>query len=103
MISASLLISVLLVVVGLIPLCLRKALTICGHRLRRRNYDKYNFLLNQADKDDLSTFVSAQTPKSPHTVDDDWERVESTNPSARNGESIETQWRGVVGFFHPFW
>lgn len=36
--------------------------------------------------------------------EDDWEQVESSMVgSATNGAKAEQDWRGIVGFFHPFW
>lgn len=33
---------------------------------------------------------------------DDWESVEGLG-TAENGEKGESEWDGIVGFFHPFW
>lgn len=35
-------------------------------------------------------------------TDDGWEKVERVG-EAVNGESLQKEWNGVVGFFHPFW
>lgn len=35
---------------------------------------------------------------------DDWENVEShATGKADDGEKTDTEWDGIVGFFHPFW
>ena len=36
--------------------------------------------------------------------DGDWEKIEShASQSAPNGGKLQDDWKGVVGFFHPFW
>jgi alpha-1,2-mannosyltransferase len=34
--------------------------------------------------------------------DDGWEKIEESG-TAENGKSLQDDWSGVVGFFHPFW
>jgi alpha-1,2-mannosyltransferase len=41
---------------------------------------------------------------SPKSDDGDWEKVESyASGSAPDGGKLQENWKGVVGFFHPFW
>lgn len=46
---------------------------------------------------------TAAMPAGPE--DEDWEKVDSSASDAASGKPAldETQWRGVIGFFHPFW
>lgn len=37
------------------------------------------------------------------SVEDDWEKVDAVVGTAPNGEKPDRDWKGVVGFFHPFW
>jgi alpha-1,2-mannosyltransferase len=37
------------------------------------------------------------------SVEDDWEKVDAVVGTAPNGEKPDKDWKGVVGFFHPFW
>ena len=37
------------------------------------------------------------------SVDDDWEKVDVVMGTAPNGEKPDKDWKGIVGFFHPFW
>lgn len=38
-----------------------------------------------------------------NSVDDDWEKVDTVVGTAPNGEKPDQDWKGIVGFLHPFW
>ncbi len=41
---------------------------------------------------------------SPKSDDGDWEKIETyASGSAFNGGKLQDDWKGIVGFFHPFW
>ncbi|KPI43084.1 GDP-Man:Man(3)GlcNAc(2)-PP-Dol alpha-1,2-mannosyltransferase [Cyphellophora attinorum] len=43
-----------------------------------------------------------QRRKSQDLGDDDWEKVENTASAPNGGVPKDTEWEGIVGFFHPF-
>ncbi len=42
--------------------------------------------------------------RSQKSEDDDWERIETYGAAtSTNGSQADSDWEGIVGFFHPFW
>lgn len=42
--------------------------------------------------------------RSRKSEDDDWEKIESYGAAtSTNGSQADSDWEGIVGFFHPFW
>jgi len=42
--------------------------------------------------------------RSHKSEDDDWEKIESYGAAtSTNGSQADSDWEGIVGFFHPFW
>jgi alpha-1,2-mannosyltransferase len=82
---------------------LRITLRLIGWSLLHKSSNRKNAITAraQADEDVYSRSASLQPPRE----DEDWERVEGyAASSAPNGEiPKDSEWKGVVGFFHPFW
>ncbi|KAI9712618.1 MAG: hypothetical protein M1812_006798 [Candelaria pacifica] len=72
-----------------------------GWHLQRRTKERQT-LISARVKAEEQEFILRENP-SPKSDDGGWEKVEShAVGTARNGEKAETDWEGVVGFFHPF-
>ena len=85
-----------------VPLSFRFAGRLIGSSLKRKSALRRKILLAkvEAEQDDYR----AKKQRSSNGEDEDWEKVETyAAGTARNGESGEDDWNGVVGFFHPFW
>lgn len=72
-----------------------------GVRLRDRSAAKRKLLLEAAVAEE--EFASRR--RTDKAEDEDWERVEGyAAASAENGAPMpESDFSGIVGFFHPFW
>ena len=82
---------------------LRITLRLIGWSLLHNSSNRKNTITArvQVDEDVCSQSTSLQPPRE----DEDWEQVEGyAASSAPNGEiPKDSEWKGVVGFFHPFW
>lgn len=71
----------------------RGALLILGRRLRAQSQDRRDILRALLKRDlDLGSHDNVTE------VDNGWEKVDAPPNSP-----LQTQWAGIVGFFHPFW
>jgi alpha-1,2-mannosyltransferase len=96
----SLLVPALLATVFL-PKTLRFAAEIVGQHLRRSSRTRRELLLARVASE-TKTFEAQQTNKKKE--DEDWEKVGNTPPgSAAKHGPADSEWDGIVGFFHPFW
>ena len=78
-----------------------------GNRLKRKAADKRQSILDNVKKDKENLFVTGVIEKTEGEQkpdsEDDWEQVEKYEAAeAKNGEKDDSDWEGVVGFFHPF-
>jgi len=71
------------------------AFRIAGWFIRWHTSASRELLLSRARESNGQTFSNS--------VDDDWEKVDAVVGTAPNGEKPDKDWKGVVGFFHPFW
>lgn len=71
------------------------AFRITGWFIRRHTNARREVLLQRARE-----YVTEDVTNS---VDDDWEKVDAVVGTAPNGQKLDRDWNGVVGFFHPFW
>lgn len=74
---------------------------LVGNRMRRSSNTRRELLLAR-------TATETRAHEAEHARsnkdDDDWEKIAPTVlGSARNGGKGDSEWAGVVGFFHPFW
>jgi alpha-1,2-mannosyltransferase len=100
LIILSLLLSVIISAVFL-PKILRFGAELLGHQLRRSSRTRRELLLARVASE---TKRHEAEQKNKKKEDDDWEEVGNT---ASNNKSIagkaDSEWDGIVGFFHPFW
>ncbi|CAO2658742.1 Nn.00g064650.m01.CDS01 [Neocucurbitaria sp. VM-36] len=90
----------LLVSVLFLPRTLRFTAELVGHQLRRSSRTRRELLLARV-ANETRKFESEHSEKS--SDDDDWEQVASAaTGSAVNGGKANSEWNGIVGFFHPF-
>lgn len=69
-----------------------------GHYLRRSSRTRRELLLARVATE------SKNHRAEPAEVDDhDWEELASVATDGNAGSKQDTQWEGIVGFFHPFW
>lgn len=89
-----------------VPAIWRMLGLILGWYLRRKTEGRRAQLRELMDADEKTYEEAAKTTKmgSDDDDDDDWENVDAYAPgTAKNGGSVEKDWDGIVGFFHPFW
>ncbi|KAF2100672.1 glycosyl transferase group 1 [Rhizodiscina lignyota] len=100
MILPSVLISIALSFV-FFPFVLRIIGRVIGWYIRRLSRQRRQDLLQRVAKEE-EAYTSKEQQESP-TEDEDWEKVDSQRTGvATNGGKAEKEWKGVVGFFHPF-
>ncbi|KAK2066445.1 hypothetical protein P8C59_000268 [Phyllachora maydis] len=88
-----------------VPAIWRMLGLILGWYLRRKTEGRRAQLRELMDADEKTYEEAAKTTKmgSDDDDDDDWENVDAYAPgTAKNGGSVEKDWDGIVGFFHPF-
>lgn len=72
-----------------------------GWYLRRKTSARKKAILLQVKREEKDYQSKHQSSS---RLSDDWEKVESyATGSAINGGPADSDWEGVVGFFHPFW
>ncbi|KAF1849928.1 glycosyltransferase family 4 protein [Cucurbitaria berberidis CBS 394.84] len=95
----SLLVPIVLSVVFL-PKTLRFIAELVGHGLRKSSRTRRELLLARV-ANETKHFERQHKEKSKE--DDDWENIASAAlGSAINGGKADSEWNGIVGFFHPF-
>jgi alpha-1,2-mannosyltransferase len=95
-----LLITVLVLVTStfLVPVALRLLAGILGTYLTYRTLPRRRLLLSTT-----AEAISREDNIQDSTEDAEWEKVDPVTGSSPNGSAAEDDWRGIVGFFHPFW
>jgi alpha-1,2-mannosyltransferase len=79
---------------------LHRAAEILGRRLRRSSKTRRELLLARVARESRHLEAGHRKTKE----DDDWENIgASPLGSTTNGAKADTEWKGIVGFFHPFW
>jgi alpha-1,2-mannosyltransferase len=82
------------------PTTLRFLGGLVGHYLIRASQTRRELLLSRAANEQKIYDAGHKEKKE----DEDWEEIEgSLVGSAVNGGKADTDWHGIVGFFHPFW
>jgi alpha-1,2-mannosyltransferase len=103
--------SVLLVLLSLLAPALVTALflsktlhfvaALLGQHLRRSSRTRCELLLARVATETKAHEADVKNKK---REDDDWEQVGTTPPgSAVKHGQMDSDWDGIVGFFHPFW
>ena len=73
-----------------------------GYYLRRTSRIRRELLLARAASEQRS--YSSENIETRSAEDDDWEEIEGyAAGTAANGGKADQDWKGIVGFFHPFW
>ena len=90
-----------LVAVLFVPAALRFAAELVGQHLRRSSRTRRELLLARVASETKTHEAEQRKSKKD---DDDWEEVGTTPPgSAGKAGKVDSEWDGIVGFFHPFW
>lgn len=110
--------SALLTILGLAVICvflpnllvfiLRFVLGNVGWLIQRRTRSRREYILSGVRDEEEKLLSKRDTsPTRTQTVDEGWEKVDSTFGVGTAGGSNKppgnADWDGVVGFFHPFW
>ncbi len=85
----------------LLPRTLILLAELVGQRLRRSSRQRRELLLARA-ANETKTYDAGRRRE--NREDADWEEIGTTAVgSVDNGGTANGQWRGIIGFFHPFW
>jgi alpha-1,2-mannosyltransferase len=96
----SLLVPVAIALVFL-PKTLHLLAKLVGNRLRQSSRTRRELLLDRVATE-TKAFEAEHRESS--REDDDWEKITpAPTGSAVNGGKADADWKGIVGFFHPFW
>lgn len=75
---------------------------LVGWHLQRSTAARRELILARIEVEEQD--YQSKLRHSPKSDDGDWEKVESyASGSAPNGGKSQDCWKGVIGFFHPFW
>lgn len=101
LILLSLLSPVLLAVIFL-PTTLHLLAKLVGKRLHRSSNTRRELLLARVAKETKQFEAERQNSGKD---DDDWEKISpsSAGSAVTRGAKVDSEWDGIVGFFHPFW
>jgi alpha-1,2-mannosyltransferase len=84
-----------------LPNILRFGAELLGHHLRRSSRTRRELLLARVASE---TKTHDADQKNRKREDDDWEEVGNTAVGSKvGGGTADSEWDGIVGFFHPFW
>ena len=73
-----------------------------GYYLRRTSRTRRELLLARVASEQRS--YPSGNIETRSAEDDDWEKIEGyAAGTAANGGKADQDWKGIVGFFHPFW
>ncbi|KAL2143468.1 hypothetical protein VTI28DRAFT_10455 [Corynascus sepedonium] len=89
----------------LFPLLWRATGSFLGWYLRKKTDGRRCHILELVDADEKKFNESrrSSTSSAESAEDGGWEKVDThTTGAARNGDSPDDNWDGIVGFFHPF-
>ena len=84
------------------PFIIRLVGQTIGWYLRRRTSGRRELIFARVkvEEDDYRS----KERKSPKSEDEGWERIESHGDHVEStGANAHAEWKGVIGFFHPFW
>jgi alpha-1,2-mannosyltransferase len=90
-----------LTIVVLAPKIITAAGRTIGWYLQHKTDGRRAHILERVDSEEKALAADEGSRKN---SDEEWENVEAhTVGSAKNGEKVDREWDGIVGFFHPFW
>jgi alpha-1,2-mannosyltransferase len=85
------------------PFVIPLAFRCLGSVLRRRSNGRRALLRARVELEE-DAYRAQKARQSKSEDEEDWERVESYAAGlSRSSASAESDWDGVIGFFHPFW
>ena len=85
-----------------VPVLVRVAGRAVGWHLRRLSRQRRLHLLDRVAKEREA--YASKLQQSSAAEDEDWEKVDSGSAGvAPNGGKASREWKGIIGFFHPFW
>lgn len=77
------------------------ARTVVGRHLKQSTQDRRRQIYQRARAEERS---HSGKDRKLDDADAEWETIESyAAGTARNGQTGNKDWDGIVGFFHPFW
>lgn len=87
------------------PRVVRVLGSVIGWYIRKRTQPRREILLARVAIEEREYEQSKQSVSRPSPADDDdWEKIDShATATATNGGKAAKDWKGIVGFFHPFW
>ena len=84
-----------------LPRILRLGAELLGHHLRRSSRTRRELLLARVASETRTLEAEQRNRKK---EDDDWEQVGNAAAGGEaNAGKADSEWDGIVGFFHPFW
>ncbi|KAF2142558.1 glycosyltransferase family 4 protein [Aplosporella prunicola CBS 121167] len=90
--------TLLYVAIRVLPLVVRLAGIGLGRHIRARTQPRRELLLARLAADEKEYKAKQQK----RGEDDDWEKVDQSSGSSSPADVVDKEWKGVVGFFHPF-
>ena len=86
----------------LAPTTVRTIGSIVGWYLRRRTADRRAIIVERVQTEEAEYAKIRHGRNRPD--EEGWETVDSYGAMrASNGAAADSEWEGIVGFFHPFW
>jgi len=87
-----------------VPVTLKWSARLLGHRLRRASEDVRGVLSAKTTSEQKQYDAERNKELKSKKEADEWEEIESPLiGTADNGGTASPDWKGFVGFFHPFW
>ena len=77
-----------------------KAGACLGWYLRRKTHERRKLILAKVAAEEKSSL--SPEPSLSKSSDEDWEKVDKGEPKRSKKSLKNTDWNGIVGFFHPF-
>lgn len=99
----SIICTLLVLSLAFVPFLIRIACRLLGKLILYRNEHKRTRLLDETDRLEQEASPVRKRDELKDRSDEDWERVDFSVPSTGNGQKPRPEWRGIIGFFHPFW
>ncbi|KAK7554556.1 alpha-1,2-mannosyltransferase ALG11 [Phyllosticta citricarpa] len=93
--------TLLYIAVRILPFVVRASGIAVGHHVRAKTQNRRELLLAKVEAEEKD--FAAKRAGSHKTEDEDWDKLDSESAGTSSaGETVDKNWRGVIGFFHPF-
>lgn len=94
--------TVIYIAIRILPFFVRASGIAVGHHVRAKTLNRRELLLAKVEAEEKE-FASKQKGGQ-KAEDEDWDKLESESAGgSTTGEAADKNWKGVIGFFHPFW